>query len=446
MGAANLVGIEIGSYRIKFTYLSRGEVKQYFSEDMPDNLVENGMIRIWEPTADFIRECLKKHGISCRNVVFVMPLNGYYIKIVELPLMTIAQLRINLPFEFHDYISDSSDNYYYDYAVLSKDEKSMRLLAVASAKKLIEQYKELAKRAKLKIVAIVPSVLGLQRVIQRYELKNQKETHDYAILDAGDDALRIHFFKNGIYEITRSLEPGVRHFAEQIVEHENVDIHIARIMLEENQKDIQHQDFLMQEYDNPAVQIMRVLNFYSYSNTQNTIDTLYITGGGAEILPFIQDIAETISLPIRRISVLMNYIDEAAARNVAYGPVSYGVLLNPEDKVKPLSEKELARISERKEEDFLTHKEAPVEATPAEASPTTRPQEEIVTTAQTAETAGDETPAPVYDSDQAVTEADDETKSSDLVTESQDVDPFTAFRMQSMGDDSTEEGDGHGSN
>ena len=423
MGAANLVGIEIGSYRIKFTYLSRGEVKQYFSEDMPDNLVENGMIRIWEPTADFIRECLKKHGISCRNVVFVMPLNGYYIKIVELPLMTIAQLRINLPFEFHDYISDSSDNYYYDYAVLSKDEKSMRLLAVASAKKLIEQYKELAKRAKLKIVAIVPSVLGLQRVIQRYELKNQKETHDYAILDAGDDALRIHFFKNGIYEITRSLEPGVRHFAEQIVEHENVDIHIARIMLEENQKDIQHQDFLMQEYDNPAVQIMRVLNFYSYSNTQNTIDTLYITGGGAEILPFIQDIAETISLPIRRISVLMNYIDEAAARNVAYGPVSYGVLLNPEDKVKPLSEKELA-------ENFTR----------------TRPQEEIVTTAQTAETAGDETPAPVDDSDQAVTEADDETKPSDLVTESQDVDPFTAFRMQSMGDDSTEEGDGHGSN
>ena len=36
----------------------------------------------------------------------------------EMPLMTEEQLRLNLPYEFHDYIGDEMDKYVFDYAMI----------------------------------------------------------------------------------------------------------------------------------------------------------------------------------------------------------------------------------------------------------------------------------------------------------------------------------------
>lgn len=38
---------------------------------------------------------------------------------------------------------------------------------------------------------------------------------------------------------------------------------------------------LEEQYRTRAVQVMRVLNFYSFNNVNNTIDSLYYCGGGA---------------------------------------------------------------------------------------------------------------------------------------------------------------------
>ena len=40
----------------------------------------------------------------------------------ELPLMTEEQLRLNLPYEFHDYIGNEMDKYVFDYAMIYADQ------------------------------------------------------------------------------------------------------------------------------------------------------------------------------------------------------------------------------------------------------------------------------------------------------------------------------------
>ena len=54
--------------------------------------------------------------------------------------MTVKQLQLNLPFEFHDYISEPTEKYFYDYAVIEEGEKTMKLLAVACSRELIDRY------------------------------------------------------------------------------------------------------------------------------------------------------------------------------------------------------------------------------------------------------------------------------------------------------------------
>ena len=68
---------------------------------------------------------------------------------------------------------------------------------------------------------------------------------------------------------------------------------------------------------------MRVLNFYSFNNVNNTIDSLYYCGGGARYGELIDALKETLDLPVRSVAdVSLDEEDEWID-----SPQTYGVLL-----------------------------------------------------------------------------------------------------------------------
>ncbi|SFG29971.1 pilus assembly protein PilM [Oribacterium sp. WCC10] len=381
-----VVGIDIGTYRIKVSYVVKGHLKKFFYENVPDNSVKNGLIVYWDAMAEFLRDTLKAHGIKCRNAIFSIPTNGTYIRTVELPRMNIQQLELNLPFEFHDYISESTDKYFYDYAVIESDEKSMKLLAVACSKETINHYRTMAKNAKLKPVGLVPDVIGLQRILEKYnQLFKVPQDKDYALLDMGDQSFKIHFFRHGTYDVSRSLEPGGRSFAEKIADIQSADIHIARLAEEDNLGNIQSHPELIQQYESRAVEIMRALNFYSYSNTSNTIDTLYYYGGGSNVKKLVKMISETLNLPVKPISYLYAIKDDELRTDFIISPQSYGVTIDPDEKFTELTDTELQHIAKHideyeqsKAEELLEDNEKAVETVQTEASDESTSEKEEV--------------------------------------------------------------------
>lgn len=350
MKITKVVGIDIGNYRIKISYIVKGELKDVFVETLPDNIVKDGMIQYWDAMADFLKETFQSHGIHCRNVIFTLPSSGVYMRVVDLPRMTVKQLQLNLPFEFHDYISEPSEKYFYDYAVIEEGEKTMKLLAVACSRELIDRYRTLAKHAKLNAVGLVPEVLGFQRVLRRYNaLFRVPDEKDYAILDMGDRSFKLHFFRHGVYEVTRPLEPGARHIAEIAAEIRGTDVHIGQLAAESNQDDVLAHENMEALYESSAVQIMRAMNFYSYSNTNNTIDTLYYCGGAANYPALLKTIEETMNLPMRPLTDLMPYTGPGLEAALLLSPQSYGVALDPEAKVRALSDDEIRETLARQE-------------------------------------------------------------------------------------------------
>ena len=120
----NCLGIEIGHYRIKIAYAEKGELKEFISERVRGN----GSDRYARQCADLIKDLLKEYAIRCRNVVFVIRQEDVYVRRFEMPLMTEEQLRLNLPYEFHDYIGDEMDKYVFDYAMIhDESERTMDL-------------------------------------------------------------------------------------------------------------------------------------------------------------------------------------------------------------------------------------------------------------------------------------------------------------------------------
>lgn len=318
----NCLGIEIGNYRIKIAYMEKGVLREYISERIEEGAKPDARL-----CAETIRDLLAQKMIRCKKAVFVLRQEDSYVKKFKLPFMTTEQLKLNLPYEFQDYIGERLDAFQYDYAMIDRTDDGMELLAAACRKELCQQFEKIAKLAKLKIVGIVPSAIGLERILER---AFHGEKKDFAVLDLRTRAVMVHFFNDGIYEITRTMEIGCM----EIEKIWNRDPEMIRELgldpdesaWDENDKK-NLKSTLDERYRSIGIQIMRVLNFYSFNNTDNTIDTLYYCGGGARFKELIDAIQANLDLPVKSLGELAPEVDLEKMPEWLDSPQTYGVLL-----------------------------------------------------------------------------------------------------------------------
>lgn len=407
------LGIDIEDRFLKLVVMKDGKVQKTCLEVMPDNIVMGGRIAAFHALSDYLRDTARRNKIRVKDVAFALPSETYYIRRVKLPKMTAAQLQINLPYEFHDYLQDDTDQYVFDYSVLSVDEKSMELLIAALSKRQVEQYKEMCKRAGLRLCKLVPDVLAIQEIVlpsenpaayrkrlaaqeksrseeekreNRSEAREKKQhlrdrkrnglsveelsaraaeearangmqpadavsatpgnaaapangmtpgsaavsangmtplnaapsgpiavteekRKDYAVLSLEYSRDRLHFFSNGAYEITRNLGITEKQICEVIAQNEGVDIHIAQLMLDQNQNHVLEQEQVSDLLQSVATEVMRVMNFYNYNNPRNTIDAIYYYGREVDSA-FLERIQSMTELPIRPLTDLLEETSE----------------------------------------------------------------------------------------------------------------------------------------
>lgn len=310
--AKKIMGVEIGNYRIKLAVCVGNVVEQVVVTDIPENMVRDGVIISWEAMAGFIKETVKENNIKCKYAALVLPDTLAYIRHVSMPAMTVEQLKVNLPYEFHDYITEERDKYIYDYALVdmtyddNDNPKEMDLMAVAAKKETVEKYNTLFKHAGLKLVKIAPTIASLENIINRYDNNSFAKDYDYAIFDIGHTSMRLHFFTGGRFEITRNMEPGCQALTNIISDLYGVDPHIAEIYKQKNKDNIWNSEEFKNIYNRISVELMRVVNFYFFNHPDSKIDTIYYCGGGAKITPLLEEIQKEVDYKLVSIKELLD--------------------------------------------------------------------------------------------------------------------------------------------
>ena len=178
------------------------------------------------------------------------------------------------------------------------------------------------------LFVLVPGVFVLARILEH--MNEGEEKKDFAVLDLGTKALRMHFFRKGIYDTTRTMEPGCEEIEqirrgdkEQLVQL-NVDDDDT-FWGEKGEKTLD--EALSNRYQTIAVQAMRVLNFYSFNNSDNTIDSLYYCGGGARYKGLIDTLSDTVGIPVKSIGEILPELDAKKMPEWIDSPQTVGVLL-----------------------------------------------------------------------------------------------------------------------
>ncbi len=321
--AKTILGIDIGTHDLKIAQVRDDKIQKFATAAMPDNVVQNGRVVSFNVLADIIKETVKDHHLKGAGVAISLPAETYYLRKVHLPKMTIQQLNVNLPFEFHDYITGGPDSYNYDYAVIDMDDNNMDLMAAAMPKETVEQYQIMVKRAGLKLVKLVPDVLAIQSILMNS--KDAKEgKRDFAVLDIGHSATRMHFYSDGNYEITRTLETSANQLAQMLADARNIDIHIAQLTIEHNQDGIMNEGGGADYLEQMSTEVMRVMNFYGYNNPNNTIDCIYFYGNGMHTDHLRELIHEATELAVRPLTDLIDGADHVEGLN--NGPAAYGIV------------------------------------------------------------------------------------------------------------------------
>ncbi len=325
--AKTILGIDIGYDNLKLALVKDGRVKKHAIVPMPKNLLRAGRVVSPESMGELIRSSMKEHGIRCGRAALVLPNEAVFVRNASMPLMSVDQLQYNLPFEFRDYITDELKNYVFDYAMLSTPEElrsaagsssdrsvgsSMELMAVAAPISLMEESESFLRKAGLKLVKAAPTVSCYQALLRR-RLASPKAPEEYCILDLGYQAIRMYMFRGDRHIATRELEIGMSSLIVAIADAAGVDEHLAHTYLLENFEDWQNRDVCRSSYETIAIELMRALNFFRFSNPDSHLEDLYLAGGGAMIRPLRESIANTVGMKIHSSRELVPHGAEVAA-------------------------------------------------------------------------------------------------------------------------------------
>ena len=319
--AKTILGVDIGSDSLKLALVSNGQVKKAVIVPIPNSLVKEYRVVSPETMGELIRDTMREHGMRCRNAAIVLPNETVYVRSVNMPKMTVDQLVYNLPFEFRDYITDELKDYYYDYAMISTPEEitrepkpreegdepqeenegdnSMELLAAAAPVSLIEECRSMLRKAGLRLTKAAPTVCSYIALIRALE-KRGGGKGEYCILDLGYQAIRMYMFNGDRHMVTRNLEAGLSTLDNVIADSYNVDVHLAHTYLTTNYNDCQNSEACRTAFGNIAVELMRALNFYRFSNPDSQLEDIWLCGGGAVIPSLRESIADTLDMKVHQ--------------------------------------------------------------------------------------------------------------------------------------------------
>lgn len=305
------IAFDIGESYIKIAQRNGNKITVE-TVQMPENLIRDGVVQMPNVLTDFLKEVKQEHHLSAGPCGIVVPDEVTVCRPITMPAMTEAQLEVNLPFEFSDYISNDPQRYVYDYAVLDvkNDEEGkpieLELMGAVMSKEEVTGYVDMYKNAKMKLRTLIPEEIALGNIMRAALEEGRIEAgKEYCIICLGHRSTKVYIYRGDRQNVIRNLHIGNDQIDKVIAEHKNVDEFLARTYKNSNYQQILEEDFCQEAFGRVAIEIMKVINFYRFNNRETELEDIYFCGGGSNVSGLCETIAETVGMNCKNFMELM---------------------------------------------------------------------------------------------------------------------------------------------
>ena len=300
------VGFDIGGQDIHIVVRDGSRITRVITEPLPEGIVRDGQIMSFEAMSDFLKELRKKHKLHVKEAALVLPARVCYSRRLTTTYMSHEQLQFNLPYEFRDFLASNKEDYVYDYAVVDilKDAEGnpveLDLMAAAARKSLIMDYAAMFHRAGFKLKTAIPEELAYINL-----LRQAGSDHSHCLLDLGHNSIRLYMFVGDRFENVRVIDFGCAALDQAIAEHYNVDIHIANSYRVADYEGVTSLPACKDIYNAIAIDVLKAVNFYRFSNQGKEPDHLHCCGGGVKNAELVDALRANLSLEVTDVSALL---------------------------------------------------------------------------------------------------------------------------------------------
>ncbi len=304
-----LVGLDIGSRTIKAAEAVEVKggwaLKSFGSVDLAPGAIEEGVVKDPQVVADTIGELFGLYNIKQSNVAISIGGYSVIVKNITVQNMPEEQLYESINFEAEQYIPFDINDVNLDFHILGETEHNpnqMNVLLVAAKKDMINDYVNVMDMAGLNLCIIDIDAFALQNI---YDLNYADVKENVALIDIGAGKTSLNILKNHVSVFMRDVSLGCNQINQKIAQMLNCSMAEAEdLKLSGNSEQISAAD--LKQIESSVVsdwcnEIRRALDFFYSTNPDDTIKHIMLSGGGANIKEFREELAIQTSAEVKTI-------------------------------------------------------------------------------------------------------------------------------------------------
>lgn len=313
------LGVDIGNRAVHVVLWDGKQIKKSVTEPLPEGLVRDGHIISAAAMTEFFKALRKNHHLPGGQVSLVLHSNECFCRRFDVPAMSHSQLKVNLSYEFRDFITQEKEKYFYDYAVLQTLEEGAKLdlMAAAVAKETVAGYDDMLRRAGFRLRVAIPEEMAYTNLVGRFQ--GEEKGGSSCLLDLGHAAVSLHMFRDGRHQSGRNLDYGCAALDDVIAEHFHVAPYVACTYRETNYEGCQDLEACKDIYSRMALEVLKAVNYYNYSNAEQPVEWICCWGGGLHIPALMDTLRETLPVPVEGWQALLPGLDQDPASLLALG-------------------------------------------------------------------------------------------------------------------------------
>jgi type IV pilus assembly protein PilM len=307
------VGLDVGSYAIKVVEMKHtpagSEIVRLGLKKLLPGAIVDGEPMDRDAVVSAIREIYEEKGIENRAVVSAICGRSVIIKKIKIEEMDDDTAREVIPLEAERYVPFEKEELSVDFEILRRglSGNTMEVLLVAAKKDKVLSHIDLLRDAGLMPSVIDVDTFAVQNAFEaNYEYEEGKV---YALVDIGLSATNIGIVRDGTPLFNRDVPVGGESFAEGMQRMLGITFEEARAALEgvPGAKPEGVLKAIESVGEDLSIAIDRSFSYLKSSGEAESVDKIFVSGGGSRISGIQSFLADKLSIdiditnPLRRI-------------------------------------------------------------------------------------------------------------------------------------------------
>lgn len=285
------MSIDIGSHYLKCAVGNYKNniitIDHLVKKEVPDGLINNGVIVDSDALVELIMEMQKTHKIKANNISFTISSSKVFQRELELSIVDNDSDRKNLiSYEVEQFLPDEIENSIIQHRVLDEidygETKKHRVFVAVLSKDIVDRYYEVTQKLKLKPGILDLSSNAINRLLNLDALNkvgHPFESDSVLVLDIGFKTINACVYDRGVFKFCREIISGLNHMID--VMKDSAYPELSKVSYDDIQNEIY--PHLNDEINYWIQEIRKIIRLYTNETGNQNLGQIMLAGGGSEI-------------------------------------------------------------------------------------------------------------------------------------------------------------------